>query len=156
MYKRQIDKKLLTEHHEGIIASSACLGGEIAQHILHDRLEEARETARWYQETSGEDYYLEIMLHPNNDPLGGQETYQKQQLVAQEVLKIGQELGIKVIATNDTHFLNEEDAEAHDHLICMTTNSPISDPNRMRYTKQEWLKSPEEMTALFALSLIHI
>ena len=149
-YKPRIDKKLLSEHHEGIIASSACLGGEIAQHILHGRLDEARKTALWYKETFGEDYYLEIMLHPNSDPLGGQETYHKQLQVAQEVIKMGQELGIKVIATNDTHFLNEEDAEAHDHLICMTTNSPISDPNRMRYTKQEWLKSPEEMTALFA------
>lgn len=149
-YKPRIDKKLLAEHHEGIIASSACLGGEIAQHILHGRLDEARQTALWYKETFGEDYYLEIMLHPNSDPTGGQETYHKQLQVAQEVINMGQELGIKVIATNDTHFLNEEDAEAHDHLICMTTNSPISDPNRMRYTKQEWLKSPEEMTALFA------
>ncbi|WP_297118310.1 DNA polymerase III subunit alpha [uncultured Porphyromonas sp.] len=149
-YKPRIDKELLAQHHEGIIASSACLGGEIAQHILHDRLDEAREAALWYKQTFGEDYYLEIMLHPSKDPESSQDTYTKQLKVAQEVIKMGQELGIKVIATNDTHFLNEEDAEAHDHLICMTTNSPISDPNRMRYTKQEWLKSPEEMTALFA------
>jgi DNA-directed DNA polymerase III (polc) len=148
-YKPRIDKKLLAQYHEGIIASSACLGGEIAQHILHDHIDRAREAALWYKETFGEDYYLEIMLHPSNDPTSNQAVYPQQLRVAQEVMKLSQELDIKVIATNDTHFLNEEDAEAHDHLICMTTNSPISDPTRMRYTKQEWLKTPEEMTDLF-------
>lgn len=149
-YRPRIDKKLLEECKEGLIVSSACLGGEICQKIMRGDIAGAEETARWYQNLFGEDYYLEIMRHPSGDAKQDAEIYQNQEKCNPEILRIGKKLGIKVIATNDVHFLNEEDAEAHDLLICLNTGKDLDDPNRMRYTRQEWFKTTAEMERLFA------
>ena len=149
-YRPRIDKELLEEYHEGIIVSSACLGGEIPQHILNGNIEEAERSIEWFQGIFGEDFYLELQRHKTTNPLGNQETYELQQRVNAVLLELGQKHGVKVIATNDIHFLNEEDAEAHDRLICLSTGKDLNDPKRMRYSKQEWMKTRSEMYELFA------
>ncbi|MFC2383503.1 MAG: DNA polymerase III subunit alpha, partial [Porphyromonas sp.] len=149
-YRPRIDKELLEQYHEGIIASSACLGGEIPQHIMHGNIEEAEKSILWFKNLFGEDFYLELQRHKTDNPLGNQETYEKQQQVNAVLLELGKKHGVKVIATNDIHFLNEEDAEAHDRLICLSTGKDLNDPKRMRYSKQEWMKTTLEMNELFA------
>lgn len=149
-YRPRIDKELLERHHEGLIVSSACLGGEISQKIMRGDIEGAEAAAIWYKNLFGEDYYLEVMRHPSNDPRLKEQIFLNQEKCNKEIIRIGLKLGIKVIATNDVHFLNEEDAEAHDLLICLNTRKDIDDPNRMRYTRQEWFKTTEEMVALFS------
>jgi DNA polymerase-3 subunit alpha len=135
-----IDKELLRKHSEGLIAATACLGGEVPQAILQGRPDAAREVARWYQEVFGDDYYLEIQDH------GGPED----RLVNVEMARIGAELGIELIATNDAHYLSSGDVEAHDALLCVLTGKLISDEKRLRYTGTEYLKSEAEMGRLFA------
>ncbi|MFM9072029.1 MAG: DNA polymerase III subunit alpha [Cyanobium sp.] len=135
-----IDKQLLQHHSEGLIAATACLGGEVPQAILQGRPDAAREVARWYQGVFGDDYYLEIQDH------GGPED----RLVNVEMVRIGKELGIELIATNDAHYLSSGDVEAHDALLCVLTGKLISDEKRLRYTGTEYLKSEEEMGRLFA------
>lgn len=149
-YQRpRIDKDLLKKYKDGLIISSACLGGEIPRLIDNDKIEEAKEAILWYKEIFAEDFYLEIMHHPSENPEQKANVSDRQLKVNQIILELAQELDVKVIATNDVHFTNEEDAEAHDVLVCLTTNADINDPNRLRYTRQEWLKTPEEMLALF-------
>lgn len=148
-YRPRIDKVLLEKYHEGLIISSACLGGEIDQKIMAGDLAGAEAAAQWYKNLFGEDYYLEVMRHPAADPRQRAEVYDNQERCIREKLKIARKLGIKIIATNDVHFLNEEDAEAHDLLICLNTRKDIDDPTRMRYTRQEWFKTTREMTELF-------
>lgn len=148
-YRPRIDKTQLEKHHEGLIISSACLGGEIDQKIMTGDLEGAEKAALWYKNLFGEDYYLEVMRHPAADPKQRAEIYDNQQRCIQEKIKIARKLNIKLIATNDVHFLNEEDAEAHDLLICLNTRKDIDDPTRMRYTRQEWFKTTQEMIDLF-------
>lgn len=148
-YRPRIDKTQLEKHHEGLIISSACLGGEIDQKIMAGDLEGAEKAALWYKNLFGEDYYLEVMRHPAADPKQRAEIYDNQQRCIQEKIKIARKLNIKLIATNDVHFLNEEDAEAHDLLICLNTRKDIDDPTRMRYTRQEWFKTTQEMIDLF-------
>ena len=135
-----IDKQLLREHSEGLIAATACLGGEVPQAILQGRPDVAREVARWYQEVFADDYYLEIQDH------GGMED----RIVNVEMARIGAELGIELIATNDAHYLSSGDVEAHDALLCVLTGKLISDEKRLRYTGTEYLKSEAEMARLFA------
>ncbi len=135
-----IDKHLLKKHSEGLIAATACLGGEVPQAILQGRPDVAREVARWYQGVFGDDYYLEIQDH------GGPED----RLVNVEMARIGEELGIELIATNDAHYLSSGDVEAHDALLCVLTGKLISDEKRLRYTGTEYLKSEAEMARLFA------
>ncbi len=135
-----IDKQLLQQHSEGLIAATACLGGEVPQAILQGRADVARDVARWYQEVFGPDYYLEIQDH------GGLED----RMVNVEMARIGEELGIDLIATNDAHYLSSGDVEAHDALLCVLTGKLISDEKRLRYTGTEYLKSEEEMGLLFA------
>ena len=149
-YRPRIDKELLEAHHEGIIASSACLGGEIPQHIMYGNIDEAEKSIEWFKGIFGDDFYLELQRHKTDNPLGNQETYEKQQQVNAVLLELGKKHGVKVIATNDVHFLNEEDAEAHDRLICLSTGKDLNDTRRMRYSKQEWLKTTAEMNELFA------
>ena len=148
-YRPRIDKTQLEKHHVGLIISSACLGGEIDQKIMAGDLEGAEKAALWYKNLFGEDYYLEVMRHPAADPKQRAEIYDNQQRCIQEKIKIARKLNIKLIATNDVHFLNEEDAEAHDLLICLNTRKDIDDPTRMRYTRQEWFKTTQEMIDLF-------
>ena len=149
-YKPRIDKGLLEKYHEGLIVSSACLGGEVPQHILHGDIEGARSAIRWFKGLFGEDYYLELQRHKTDKERGNRKTYEKQQQVNKVLIQLAAEEGVKLIATNDSHFANEEDGEAHERLICLSTGKTFDDPNRLTYTKQEWLKSTEEMNEIFA------
>ncbi len=149
-YKPRIDKQLLEAHHEGLIASSACLGGEIAQLIMNNHLKDAEEAIMWYKNLFGDDYYLELMRHPAESLQQREEVYDRQVVVNKHLVTFSKKLGIKLIATNDIHFTNEEDADAHDLLICLNTGKDFDDPNRMRYTKQEWFKTQAEMNELFS------
>ncbi len=148
-YRPRIDKELLEKYHEGIIVCSACLGGEVPQHILAGEIDRARESIEWFKNIFGDDYYLEVQRHQTSNPLGNQETYLEQKRVERVILELAKELDVKVLATNDVHFCNEEDAEAHDRLICLSTGKDLDDPNRMRYTKEEWLKTQAEMEAIY-------
>lgn len=144
------DKQEIAAHREGIIVCSACLGGEIPKLITAGEIEEAEKRVIWWKETFGDDYYLELQRHKATSPNANQETYPLQQRVNVELIRIAEKYGIKLIASNDVHFTNEEDAEAHERLICLSTNKRITDENRMLYSKQEWLKSTEEMNGVFA------
>lgn len=146
----RIDRELLEKYHEGIIVSSACLGGEIPQHIMAGQIERAEESILWFKRIFGDDYYLEIQRHETHNPLGNQSIFPEQQKVNRVLLQLAAKHNVKVIATNDVHFINEEDGEAHDRLICLSTGKDLDDPNRMRYSKQEWLKTTEEMNKIFA------
>lgn len=148
-YKPKIDRETLEKYHENIICSSACLGGEIPKAINANDLKEAEKTALWYKNLFGEDYYLEVQLHKTQIPGCNEDVWRLQENANQEIFKLGERLGIKVIATNDVHFTRKEDGPAHDRLICLTTNANFDDPGRMRYTQQEYLKTEEEMLALF-------
>lgn len=149
-YRPRIDKDLLKEHHEGLIVSSACLGGEISRKVDAGQIADAEEAVQWYKDLFGDDYYLELQRHQTSRPDADQTTYPKQERVNQELIRIARKYGVKLIATNDVHFVNEEDADAHDRLICLSTGKDFDDPNRMRYTKQEWLKTTGEMNRIFA------
>ena len=146
----RIDKELLERYHEGVIACSACLGGEISQKILHGDLSGAEQAVQWFKQVFGEDYYLELQRHQTDKPNGNQETYQEQLRVNPVLIELARKYDIKLICTNDSHFLDEQNADAHEHLICISTNQKITDQrDKMRYTKQEWLKTPEEMARIF-------
>ena len=149
-YRPRIDKELLEEYKEGLIVSSACLGGEISRKIDEGKIDEAEESVQWFKKTFGDDYYLEIQRHKTNRPDADHTTYPKQEAVNKELIRIAEKFDVKVIATNDSHFVNEEDADAHDRLICISMGKDFDDPNRMRYTKQEWIKTTAEMNMIFA------
>ncbi|BAY35835.1 DNA polymerase III alpha subunit [Nostoc sp. NIES-2111] len=134
-----INKELLQQYHEGLIVTSACLGGEIPQAILSGRPDAARKVAKWYKDVFGDDFYLEIQDHGS----------QEDRIVNVEIIRIAQELDIKFIATNDSHFISCFDVEAHDALLCIQTGKLISEENRMRYSGTEYLKSGEDMKLLF-------
>ncbi|MEG4630663.1 DNA polymerase III subunit alpha [Microcoleus sp. AR_TQ3_B6] len=134
-----INKELLKQYSEGLIVTSACLGGEVPQMILQGKLDVAREVAIWYKEVFGEDYYLEIQDHGS----------QEDRIVNVEIVKIARELNIKIVATNDSHYISCNDVEAHDALLCINTNKLIEEDKRMRYSGTEYLKSAEEMAQLF-------
>ncbi|MDR0415157.1 MAG: DNA polymerase III subunit alpha [Prevotellaceae bacterium] len=148
--KPRIDKEILEKYHEGLIVSSACLGGEIPQLIMKNDLAGAEKSILWFKQLFGDDYYLELQRHKATDPTAEQQTYQRQQLVNERLVELGQKLGVKLIATNDVHFVNEDEAQAHDRLLCISTAADVNDPARMRYTRQEWFKTTAEMEALFA------
>ncbi|WP_106831734.1 DNA polymerase III subunit alpha [Parabacteroides pacaensis] len=146
----RIDKSLLEKYHEDLIICSACLGGEIPQYIMKGQLNKAEESILWFKNLFGNDYYLEMMRHETHNPNADCTTYPKQEEVNKVLIELAHKHHIKLIATNDVHFVNEEDAEAHDRLICLSTGKDLDDPNRMRYTKQEWMKTTAEMNAIFA------
>ncbi len=147
--KPRMDKELLRKYNKGIIACSACLGGEIPQAIMFDGMERAEELVHEYKEIYGDDFYLEVMLHQSGVYKIDTEVYENQLKVNKSILELAQKTGTKCVATNDVHFINAEDALAHDRLICLNTGKDIDDPDRMRYTFQEYLKSEDEMRALF-------
>ena len=134
-----INKELLEQYHEGLIVTSACLGGEVPQRILSGDLKEAERVAKWYQKVFGEDYYLEIQDHGSRED----------RVVNVALVKIAQKLGIKIVATNDSHFISCYDVEAHDALLCILTQKRITDDKRLRYSGTEYLKSADEMKLLF-------
>lgn len=148
-YTARIDKELLQEFHDGIICSSACLGGELPQKIMAGDIAGAEEAIEWFKSVFGGDYYIEIQRHQTDKPGGDQDVYQKQREVNPVLVELAKKHGVKVICTNDSHFVDEENAEAHDRLICLNTNHFVNDADRMHYTKQEWLKTPEEMASIF-------
>ncbi|MBR3559477.1 MAG: DNA polymerase III subunit alpha [Bacteroidales bacterium] len=149
-YRPRIDRALLEQYHEGLIVSSACLAGEVPRNITNGQYEKAKEAVLWFKRIFGDDYYLEIQRHKTDKPGGDRTVFEQQQIANEGILRLAAETGTKVIATNDVHFVNEEDGEAHDRLICLSTGKKVNDTDRMHYTKQEWLKSPEEMEAIFS------
>lgn len=146
------DRYDLEKFHEGLIVCSACIAGEVPSKILKGDMAGAREAAEWYHRVFGDDYYLEMQRHEVTDPhiQANRETYPLQQIANKALMQLSDELGIKLICTNDCHFEDQATAEAHDHLLCLATNKDLDDPNRMRYTKQEWFKSRQEMNDIFA------
>ncbi|MBQ9556860.1 MAG: DNA polymerase III subunit alpha [Muribaculaceae bacterium] len=149
-YHPRTDHSELEKYHEGIICCSACLGGEVPQLIMHGQMKQARETIQWFKSVFGDDYYLELQRHKANVARANHETYEKQCLVNDALIQFARELDIKLICTNDSHFVNEEDADAHERLICLSTGKKLTDENIMLYSKQEWFKTQEEMNEVFA------
>ncbi len=144
------DHSELEKYHEGIICCSACLGGEVPQLIMNGQMNQARETIQWFKNVFGDDYYLELQRHKATVARANHETYEKQCLVNDALMEFAKELDIKLICTNDSHFVNEEDADAHERLICLSTGKKLTDENVMMYSKQEWFKTQEEMNEVFA------
>ena len=144
------DRAELEKYHEGLIVCSACLGGEVPRRITAGQFEEAEEAIRWYKNLFGDDYYLELQRHKATVARANHEVYPMQQVVNEKLIEYAQKYNIKLVCTNDVHFVDEENAEAHDRLICLSTGKDLDDPNRMLYTKQEWMKTREEMNEVFA------
>ena len=151
-YKPRTDRADLERYHEGLIVCSACIAGEVPRKILDGDLEGAREAAQWYHALYGDDDYLELQRHEVKDPsvVANRETFPLQQRANRELIRLAKELGIKLVCTNDCHFENRETAEAHDHLLCLSPQEDLDAPNRVRYSKQEWFKTREEMNEVFA------
>ncbi|WP_314969356.1 DNA polymerase III subunit alpha [Phocaeicola abscessus] len=150
-YRPRTDRHDLEMFHEGLIVCSACIAGEVPSKILNGDMEGAREAIAWYRRLFGEDYYLELQRHEVKDPhiRANRETFPLQQRVNKELIKLAKEYGIKLVCTNDCHFVDQENAEAHDHLLCLSTGKDLDDPNRLLYSKQEWFKTREEMYEIF-------
>ena len=146
------DRQDLERYHEGLIVCSACLAGEVPRKIYAGDMAGAREAIEWYRNLFGEDYYLELMRHEVKDPAqrANREVYPQQEAVNKVLIELAHEYGIKLVCTNDVHFVDEENAEAHDHLLCLSTGKDLDDPTRMLYTKQEWFKTREEMNEVFS------
>ena len=144
------DKSELAKHREGLIVCSACLGGEIPRLIQAGEIEEAERQVQWFKDTFGEDYYIELQRHKATVPRANHAVYAVQETVNAELIRIARKFDIKLVCTNDVHFVNEDDAEAHDRLICVSTGKDLDDEKRMLYTKQEWMKTQEEMNAIFS------
>ena len=149
-YNPRIDHSLLEKYHDGLICSSACLAGEVPQKIMNGDMKGAEESIQWFKNLFGNDYYLEVQRHKTDKPGGDTEVYERQKEVNKIIFDLAKKYDIKVIATNDVHFVEEEHGEAHDRLICLSTGKDLDDPTRMHYTKQEWLKTPEEMGRIFS------
>ena len=150
--KPRTDRADLEKYHEDLIVCSACIAGEVPAKILKGDIPGAREAIEWYKSVFGDDYYLELQRHEVKDPnqRANRETFPLQQRANKELIKLAKEYGIKVVCTNDCHFVDQENAEAHDHLLCLSTGKELNDPTRMLYSKQEWFKTREEMNEIFA------
>ena len=146
------DREDLEKYHEDLIVCSACIAGEVPAKILKNDIAGAREAIEWYKNLFGDDYYLELQRHEVRDPhqRANRETFPLQQQANKILMELAKEYGIKLVCTNDCHFVNQDNAEAHDHLLCLATGKDLDDPNRMLYTKQEWFKTREEMNEVFA------
>ena len=146
------DRADLERFHEGLIVCSACIAGEVPHKILEGDIAGAREAIEWHQRVFGDDYYLELQRHEVKDPYvrANRETFPLQQKANRVLIELAREYGIKLICTNDAHFVDEENAEAHDHLLCLATGKDLDDPTRMLYSKQEWFKTRAEMNEIFS------
>ena len=146
------DHEDLEHYHEGLIVCSACIAGEVPRKILDGDIEGARKSIEWHKRVFGDDYYLELQRHEVKNPSirANRETFPLQQQVNKVLIELAHEYGIKLICTNDVHFVDEENAEAHDHLLCLATAKDLDDPTRMLYSKQEWFKTREEMNEIFS------
>ena len=149
-FKPRTDHEDLAKYREGLVICSACLGGELPNLILNGEKKQAEESCKWFKETFGENYFLELQRHPVTNPnaRANKETYPLQQEVNAVLMDFARKYNIKMVCTNDSHFLNEDDAEAHEVLVCMSTNHMLCEPH-MLYSKQEWFKSTAEMNTLF-------
>ena len=148
-YKPRIDKQLLEQYHEGLICCSACLAGEVPRAITANDLEKAEESIRWHKKVFGDDYYLELQLHKATVERANHEAYPMQLHVNKHLRQLAAKHNVRMVCTNDVHFVDEDNAEAHDRLICLSTGKDLDDPKRMLYSKQEWLKTTAEMAAIF-------
>lgn len=148
-YKPRVSHEVIEKYHEDIICSSACMAGEIPRMILDGNIAGAEKAIEWHKRVFKDDYYLEVMLHKTEVPGLSLEVYEKEKEYDEVIFDLAEKHGVKVIATNDVHFVRKEDGPAHDRLICLTTNAYIDDTDRLRYTQQEYLKTEEEMAALF-------
>ncbi|GHT53559.1 DNA-directed DNA polymerase [Bacteroidia bacterium] len=173
--KPRIDRELLEQYHEGIIACSACLGGEVPQKLMggkyqvdddvqpvtdsfgdasvsvsEKQMADAEKSIAWFKRVFGDDFYLELQRHRTDKPGGEQDVYRKQMAIMPAMLDLAKKTNTKYICTNDVHFVEEEHCDAHDRLICLSTGRDLDDPKRMHYTKQEWFKTQDEMAAVFS------
>ena len=143
------DRTEIEKYHEGLICCSACLGGEVPKQITNGDMEAAEEAVQWYKGVFGGDYYLELQLHKATVERANHEAYELQKVVNEKLLELSDKYGVGLVCTNDVHFVDEENAEAHDRLICLSTGRDLDDPKRMLYSKQEWMKTRAEMNAIF-------
>jgi DNA polymerase-3 subunit alpha len=150
-HRPRTDHKSIEKHHEGLIASSACLAGEIPRYVMRGQMEEAEKSVQWFKNLFGDDFYIELMRHEVKDPMqkANRETYKEQKAIEPALIELAKKYDVKLICTNDSHFVDEENAEAHDRLLCLSTGKDLDDPNRMLYSKQEWFKTREEMNEVF-------
>ena len=148
------DHKQLEKYHEDLIVCSACIAGEVPSKILKGDIEGARKSIEWHKNLWGDDYYLELQRHEvkNPDPnyRANRETFPLQQQANKVMIELAKEYGVKLVCTNDSHFVDEDNAEAHDHLLCLATGKDLDDPTRMLYSKQEWFKTKQEMNDIFS------
>ena len=145
------DREDLERYREGLIVCSACIAGEVPKKILDGDIAGAREAIEWYHRVFGQDYYLELQRHEVTDPTirANRETFPLQQKANKVLIELAREYGIKLVCSNDCHFVDKENAEAHDHLLCLATAKDLDDPTRMLYSKQEWFKTRQEMNDIF-------
>ena len=146
------DHKQLEKYHEDLIVCSACIAGEVPAKILKGDIEGARKAIEWHKNLWGDDYYLELQRHEVTDPniRANRETFPLQQQANKVLIELAKEYGVKLVCTNDSHFVDKENAEAHDHLLCLATGKDLDDPTRMLYSKQEWFKTQQEMNDIFS------
>ena len=147
--KPRVTHEIVEKYHEGLICCSACLAGEIPRALVSGDWDGACKAVEWHKGVFGDDYYLEVQLHKTEVPGQSLDVYEHQKVSNEGIFRLAEQYGIKVVATNDAHFVRKEDGPAHDRLICLSTNAMVDDPNRLRYTQQEYLKSEEEMAVLF-------
>jgi len=150
-HRPRTDHKSIEKHHEGIIASSACLAGEIPRYIKNGQIDEAEKSIEWFKSVFGDDFYIELMRHEVKDPMqrANRDTFKEQKAIEPTLIELACKHNVKIICTNDSHFVDEDNAEAHDRLLCLSTGKDLDDPNRMLYSKQEWFKTREEMNEVF-------
>ncbi len=147
--KPRVSHEVVEKYAEGLVCCSACIAGEIPRAIIAGDMKGAEEAVAWHKRVFGDDYYLEVQQHKTQIPGQSQEVYERQLVANEGIFELAEKTGTKVVATNDVHFTRKEDGPAHDRLICLTTNVYVDDPDRMRYTQQEYLKSEEEMLDMF-------
>ncbi len=148
-HRPRISHEVLEKYHDNLICSSACIAGEISQRILAGDSNGVDQSIEWFKKVFGEDFYLEVMLHKTEIPGMSLDLYENQKACCDEIFRLADRHNVKVIATNDVHFVEKGEGPAHDLLICLNTGKDVDDTNRLRYTQQEYLKSEEEMLALF-------
>ena len=147
--KPRVSHEVVEQYSKGLVCCSACIAGEIPRAIIAGDMKGAEEAVMWHKRVFGEDFYLEVQEHKTQIPGQSQEVYERQLVANEGIFVLAEKTGTKVVATNDVHFTRKEDGPAHDRLICLTTNVFVDDPNRLRYTQQEYLKSEEEMLDIF-------
>ena len=147
--KPRVSHEIVEKYSQDLVCCSACIAGEVPRAIIAGDMDGALKAIEWHKRVFGEDFYLEVQQHKTLIPGQSQEVYEHQLVANKGIYELAEKTGTKVVATNDVHFVAKDDGPAHDRLICLTTNALVNDPNRMRYTQQEYLKSEEEMADMF-------